>query len=110
MAHSTPEIKSYVVSFDYEGRVRIEPSHWAPGYTSGHKATELEALQAALRATNDMRNIYKDRAHALRMAMSERCELCNYDRHQCGGCGEPLEHGQYACGPCSREHLDYDHG
>jgi hypothetical protein len=28
------------------------------------------------------------------------CEDCNYERHQCPGCGEPLEHGVGACDDC----------
>lgn len=28
------------------------------------------------------------------------CDQCNYDRHQCGGCGTPVSHGQYTCKDC----------
>lgn len=31
------------------------------------------------------------------------CDRCNYDVHTCGGCGEPLQHGQSACETCERE-------
>lgn len=29
------------------------------------------------------------------------CDDCNYDRHRCGGCGEWLFHGTFACGSCT---------
>lgn len=29
------------------------------------------------------------------------CQHCDYDLHRCGGCGEPLKHGQYTCKDCS---------
>jgi hypothetical protein len=33
----------------------------------------------------------------------ECCDLCNYDRHVCPGCGEPLSHGVGVCSPCLAE-------
>lgn len=30
------------------------------------------------------------------------CYQCDYDIHLCGGCGEPLNHGQYSCAACKR--------
>jgi len=29
------------------------------------------------------------------------CDRCNYDSHQCHGCGEPLSHGTEACKACT---------
>lgn len=31
----------------------------------------------------------------------ETCEDCNYDRHVCCGCGDPVPHPWKACGGCS---------
>ena len=103
MAHSTPEIKSYVVSFDHEGKVKIEPSYWAPGYTSAHQSTEVDALVKAIEVNRQMRAIYEKRELALKFALAERCQDCNYDTHRCGGCGEYLVHGQNICSPCREE-------
>ncbi|WNY15113.1 hypothetical protein SEA_MACGULLY_8 [Rhodococcus phage MacGully] len=36
------------------------------------------------------------------------CERCDYDRHECPGCGEWLYHGTEVCGPCRREHAPTD--
>lgn len=34
------------------------------------------------------------------------CELCNYDQHQCPGCGRPMPHGgQRACHECNTDDL-----
>jgi hypothetical protein len=34
------------------------------------------------------------------------CELCNYDRHQCPGCGQSLRHGgPIACNECDTDDL-----
>ena len=32
------------------------------------------------------------------------CDRCNYDRHQCPGCGVPLSHFVGACSECMAEH------
>lgn len=29
------------------------------------------------------------------------CARCNYDRHQCPGCGEPIPHGYSSCPECA---------
>lgn len=34
---------------------------------------------------------------------SDECQRCNYDRHLCPGCGEPLPHGIEVCGQCQGE-------
>lgn len=28
------------------------------------------------------------------------CDRCNYDRHNCPGCGIEVEHGEVACNEC----------
>lgn len=38
------------------------------------------------------------------------CPECNTDNHRCGGCGEPLEHGQYDCGAHDDERDAVDFG
>ena len=30
------------------------------------------------------------------------CNDCNYDLHTCGGCGEYVGHGKYACEECKK--------
>lgn len=37
--------------------------------------------------------------------MWDICDLCNYDRHACAGCGEHVEHGNIACKDCKLEAL-----
>ncbi len=32
----------------------------------------------------------------------KECDLCNYDRHNCMGCGLPLNHGMTVCEECSK--------
>lgn len=39
--------KSYVVEINKVG-VKVKPSHWLPGYTAAHKATEKEAILYAI--------------------------------------------------------------
>lgn len=34
------------------------------------------------------------------------CSDCDHDTHRCFGCGEPVEHGKYACAQCELIHAD----
>jgi putative RecB family exonuclease len=34
------------------------------------------------------------------------CRDCDLDTHRCYGCGEPVEHGKYACAQCELIHAD----
>jgi putative RecB family exonuclease len=36
------------------------------------------------------------------------CRDCDLDTHRCYGCGEPVEHGKYACAQCELIHADAD--
>ncbi len=38
--------------------------------------------------------------HSLAEGCWRCCNLCNYDRHLCRGCGKHLPHGQTACQEC----------
>lgn len=29
------------------------------------------------------------------------CQACDYVKHECPGCGEALEHGEFSCGDCA---------
>lgn len=42
------ETRSYVISEDRAAGLKVKGSHWAVGYTPGHKATPLEALDYAI--------------------------------------------------------------
>ena len=42
-----PVSKSYTVDLHPNGGVILRPTYWSPGYTNGHRATPLEALQVA---------------------------------------------------------------
>jgi hypothetical protein len=41
-----------------------------------------------------------------RGSFPSECPRCNYDRHNCPGCGEWLYHGTEVCGPCRKEHFE----
>lgn len=45
--------KSYTVDVTTAGVVKVKPSHFLPGYTSLHKATEAEAKQAWIDKKNE---------------------------------------------------------
>lgn len=34
---------------------------------------------------------------------SEYCHQCNLDDHRCGGCGAPINHGEYSCPICKAD-------
>lgn len=36
------------------------------------------------------------------------CYRCNYDMHDCPGCGEPLPHGVKVCGMCNSDYMYLD--
>jgi len=31
------------------------------------------------------------------------CDTCNYGEHRCGGCGDDINHGMWACRHCREE-------
>lgn len=43
------------------------------------------------------------REHFDRVRDSEHCGRCNYDRHQCPGCGTALPHDVGVCAECQEE-------
>lgn len=43
------------------------------------------------------------REHFDRVRDSENCDRCNYDIHQCPGCGAPLPHDVCVCEDCRKE-------
>lgn len=47
MTEEVDKAKSWTVLSNKTG-VRLIPTHWAPGYTEGHKATEEQAIASAI--------------------------------------------------------------
>jgi hypothetical protein len=37
-------------------------------------------------------------------SITDYCSDCDHDTHRCYGCGEPVEHGKYACAQCEIIH------
>ena len=65
-------IRSYVLFRKQDGMLTVKPSHWAPGYTPGHKATPEEAIDFAINEAEAEMHIAQNKVvklHELRSAL-----------------------------------------
>lgn len=51
-------------------------------------------------------NPFAEQARAKIATLPDFCTMCDTDMHRCHGCGEPVEHGKYACAQCELIHAD----
>ena len=71
--------RSWTVLFLREGPT-LTQSNWAPGYTSAHKHTKIEAIAQAFNRTNAELKVLDDRLSDLRvLAVEAAREQCDDD-------------------------------
>lgn len=64
------EPKSWEVWFNHKGEAHVVPSNWRPEYTKLHKATKLEAAEAALAKESEIMKEAVARVNKLKMLVS----------------------------------------